>query len=139
MLQLQRYVIYTELLKAKLLSYPDLESSMTNTAIGEVDDESDISVEVAVISVPTTQHTLTTTPLTNRSPANRYSYQQAVLNTTTSWSPNHLLTNLTHHIYNGGLRLWLSGSVSDCLNWLWYWVIPSSTGFKHALASCDWS
>lgn len=84
MLQLQRYVIYTELLKAKLLSYPDLESSMTNTAIGEVDDESDISVEVAVISVPTTQHTLTTTPLTNRSPANRYSYQQAVLNTTTS-------------------------------------------------------
>ena len=76
-------MIYTELLRDKLQSYPDLENSMVNTSIGEV-DESITNQELSATSEQqqTNGQTLTTTPLNNRSPANRYSYQQAMLHKT---------------------------------------------------------
>lgn len=36
--QRQRYVIYAQLLRAKIDEFPDLDISITNTTIGEVDE-----------------------------------------------------------------------------------------------------
>lgn len=82
-MQLKRYKTYAYLLRSKMAQYPELEPSLVETAIGEVDERvvgvvGPAGIEcdgMGLVPPPIPER-----PLPRANPTNRYSYRAAIYN-----------------------------------------------------------
>lgn len=77
LLQLKRYKTYTYILRSHLSQYPDMDVSLAENSIGELDEASGIAIlessSTGVVPPPIPDRR--SSPVTNR-----YSYRQAIYN-----------------------------------------------------------
>jgi hypothetical protein len=71
--QLKRYKTYAYLLRSKMAQYPELEPSLVETSIGEVDERGECESGIVPPPIPDR-------PLPRATPTNRYSYRAAIYN-----------------------------------------------------------
>jgi hypothetical protein len=81
-LQLKRYKTYAYLLRSKMAQYPELEPSLVETAIGEVDERvvGVVGPGVECDGMGLVPPPIPERPLPRANPTNRYSYRAAIYN-----------------------------------------------------------